>query len=43
MLVAERDNNDVRLAANQAASDTAIAIATLKAATQEIQPSQLKK
>jgi len=42
MLVAERDDNDVRLAANQAASDTAIAIAAVKAATQEIQPSQLK-
>ena len=42
MLVAERDDNDVRLAANQAASDTAVAIATLKVATQEIQPSQLK-
>ena len=43
MLVAERDDNDVRLAANQAASDTAIAIAALKAATQQIQPSQLKQ
>jgi outer membrane protein, heavy metal efflux system len=42
MLVAERDDNEVRLAANQAASDTATALATLKAATQEIQPSQLK-
>ena len=43
MLVAERDDNDVRLAANQAASDTAVAIAALKAATQQIQPSQLKQ
>jgi cobalt-zinc-cadmium efflux system outer membrane protein len=42
MLVAERDDNDVRLAANQAASDTAVALASLKAATQEIQPPQLK-
>ena len=42
MLVAERDDNEVRLAANQAASDTAVALATLRAATQEIQPSQLK-
>ena len=39
MLVAERDDNEVRLAAIQAASDTATAIATLKAATVETQPS----
>jgi cobalt-zinc-cadmium efflux system outer membrane protein len=43
MLVAERDDNDVRLAANQSAGDTALAIATLRAATMEIQPSQVKK
>jgi cobalt-zinc-cadmium efflux system outer membrane protein len=43
MLVAERDDNDVRLAAMQAASDTAVALATLKAATTEIQPAQVKK
>jgi len=43
MLVAERDDNDVRLAANQAAGDTATAIATLQAATAEIQPSRQKK
>jgi len=43
MLVAERDDNDVRLAANQAASDMAAAISTLRAATLEIQPSQVTK
>jgi cobalt-zinc-cadmium efflux system outer membrane protein len=43
MLVAERDDNDVRLAASQSAGDTALAIATLKAATMEIQPSQVMK
>jgi len=43
MLVAERDDNDVRLAANQSAGDTALAIATLRAATMEIQPSQVTK
>jgi cobalt-zinc-cadmium efflux system outer membrane protein len=43
MLVAERDDNDVRLAATQSAGDTALAIATLRAATMEIQPSQVKK
>ncbi|HWX23060.1 MAG TPA: TolC family protein [Candidatus Binatia bacterium] len=43
MLVAERDDNDVRLAAMQAASDTAVAMATLKAATTEIQPAEVKK
>ena len=36
MLVAERDDNEVRLAALQAASDTAAAIATLEAAAQEM-------
>jgi cobalt-zinc-cadmium efflux system outer membrane protein len=43
LLIAERNDNDVRLAAAQAASDTVVAIATLKAATMEIQPSQLRK
>jgi outer membrane protein, heavy metal efflux system len=43
MLVAERDDNDVRLSAMQAASDAAVAIAGLQAATQEIQPAQLTK
>ncbi len=43
MLVAQRDDNDVRLAAMQAASDTAVAMAALKAATQEIQPTQVRK
>jgi cobalt-zinc-cadmium efflux system outer membrane protein len=43
MLVAERDDNDVRLAATQAASDTVVAIATLQAATLEIQPAELKR
>ena len=43
LLVAERTDNDVRLAAVQAAGDTAVAIAALKAATQEIQSSQIKK
>ncbi len=43
LLVAERDDNDVRLAANQSAGDTALAIATLRAATMEIKPSQVKK
>ena len=42
MLVAERDDNDVRLAALQAASDTAAALANLKAATTEIKPDDLK-
>jgi cobalt-zinc-cadmium efflux system outer membrane protein len=43
MLVAERDDNEVRLAAQQAASDAAAAMAALKAATTEIKPSDLKK
>jgi cobalt-zinc-cadmium efflux system outer membrane protein len=43
MLVAERDDNDVRLAAMQAASDTAAALAALKAATMEIQPRAVTK
>ncbi len=42
MLVAERNDNEVRLAAMQAAGDAAAALAALKAATQQIQPSQLK-
>jgi cobalt-zinc-cadmium efflux system outer membrane protein len=43
MLVAERDDNEVRLAAVQAAADTAAALAGLKAATTEMIPSELKK
>ncbi len=43
MLVAERDDNEVRLAAIQAASDTAGALAALTAATTEIRPSNLKQ
>jgi outer membrane protein, heavy metal efflux system len=43
MLVAERNDNEVRLAAMQAASDAAAALASLKAATQVIEASQLKK
>ncbi len=39
MLVAQRDDNEVRLAAIQAAADTASAMAALKAATCEIHPS----
>ena len=42
MLVAQRDDNDVRLAAQQAASDAAAALAALKAATTEMKPSELK-
>jgi outer membrane protein TolC len=40
LLVAERNDNDVRLALAQAASDMTLAAATLKAATMTIQPSQ---
>ena len=43
LLVAERNDNDIRLAAAQAASDVASAGAAFKAATQEIQPSQVKQ
>ena len=43
MLVAERDDNEVRLAAMQAASDAVVALATLQAATREFQPAQVKK
>ncbi len=43
MLVAQRDDNDVRLAANQAASDTATALATLKSVVVEIHPNEVKK
>jgi cobalt-zinc-cadmium efflux system outer membrane protein len=43
LLVAERNDNDIRLAAAQAASDTASAGAAFKAATQEIQPTQVKQ
>ncbi len=43
MLVAERDDNDVRLAAQQAASDAAAALVALKAATTEMKPSELKQ
>jgi cobalt-zinc-cadmium efflux system outer membrane protein len=41
LLQAERDDNDVRLAAAQAASDTAATAAAYKAATEEIKPSQV--
>jgi cobalt-zinc-cadmium efflux system outer membrane protein len=43
LLTAERNDNEVRLAAAQAASDTAVAAAALKAATTVIQPSQITK
>ena len=43
LLLAERNDNDIRLASAQAASDTASAGAAFKAATQEIQPSQVKQ
>jgi cobalt-zinc-cadmium efflux system outer membrane protein len=43
LLVAERNDNDIRLAAAQAAGDTASAGAAFRAATQEIQPSQVKQ
>jgi len=43
LLVAERNDNDIRLAAAQAASDAASAGAAFKAATQEIQPTQVKQ
>lgn len=43
LLVAERNDNDIRLAAAQAASDTAATAAAFKAATEEIQPSQVMK
>ena len=43
LLVAERNDNDVRLAAAQAASDTAATAAAFKAATEEIKPSQVMK
>jgi cobalt-zinc-cadmium efflux system outer membrane protein len=42
MLVAQRDDNEVRLAAQQAASDAATALAALKAATVEMKPSEKK-
>ena len=43
LLVAERNDNDIRLAAAQAAGDTASAGAAFKAATEEIKPSQVIK
>ena len=43
LLEAERNDNDVRLAAAQAASDTAAAAAAFKAATEEIKPSDVIK
>ena len=43
LLVAERNDNDIRLASAQAASDMASAGAAFKAATQEIQPTQVKQ
>ena len=42
LLVAERNDNDVRLAAAQAVSDTAVAVATLKAALNVMQPTTNK-
>ena len=41
LLTAERNDNEVRLGAAQAASDTAVALASLKAATVVVQPSQI--
>ena len=43
LLVAERNDNDIRLATAQAASDMASAAAAFKAATEEIQPTQVKQ
>jgi len=43
LLTAERNDNEVRLGAAQAASDTAVALASLKAATRVIQSSQITK
>jgi cobalt-zinc-cadmium efflux system outer membrane protein len=43
LLIAERGDNDVRLAAAQAAADTANAIAALQAATWDARPMQKKK
>jgi len=43
LLVAERDDNEIRLAAMQAASDTVVAGATLKAATVQIRPEEIRK
>jgi cobalt-zinc-cadmium efflux system outer membrane protein len=43
LLIAERNDNEVRLGAAQAASDTAAALASLNAATQVIQPFQITR
>ena len=43
LLVAERNDNEVRLAQAQAASDTALALAALKAATETMQTSNITK
>jgi hypothetical protein len=43
LLIAERNDNEVRLSATQAAGDTAIAAATFKAVTQVIQTSEVRK
>ncbi len=43
LLIAERNDNEVRLAAAQAAGDTAVAAATFKAATHVIQNSEIRK
>ena len=43
MLVAERNDNDIRLAATQAAGDAAAALAALRAATTEISPGETNK
>jgi cobalt-zinc-cadmium efflux system outer membrane protein len=43
LLIAERNDNEVRLSAAQAAGDTAVAAATFKAVTQVIQTSEVRK
>jgi cobalt-zinc-cadmium efflux system outer membrane protein len=43
MLVAERNDNDIRLAATQAAGDAAAALAALRAATTGISPGETNK
>ncbi|HWI56323.1 MAG TPA: TolC family protein, partial [Bacillota bacterium] len=43
LLIAERNDNDIRLAATQAANDLVMATATLKAASLQMSPSQLRK
>ncbi|HWH69694.1 MAG TPA: TolC family protein [Candidatus Sulfotelmatobacter sp.] len=43
LLIAERNDNDIRLAATQAANDLVMATVTLKAASLQMSPSQLRK